>query len=120
MNGYGPNSAFIYQQYLNYSGGIHPTPEQFNMYLSNYYYYRQQQQQPVPIMYHYPQPPIMYPMPAPFVPIQNPESCVVEIKEQHVLQPNPVKDNRRNCELNMNCKDIYCLNFHHPRFSVNK
>ena len=120
MNGYDPNSAFIYNHYLTYSGGIHPTPEQYNTFANNYYYYRQQQ---VPLMYHFPppQPHMMYQMPH-FIPIQQPipDACVVEISDQNILQPNPLKDNRRNCELNMNCKDIYCLNFHHPRFSGNK
>ena len=86
---------YIYNQYLRCSNGIHPTPEQYNIFVYNYYYIYQRQQ----------------------IPQINPDTnlntnsdpCIVEIKD-------PLKDNRKNCELNMNCKDIYCLNFHHPRF----
>ena len=84
--------GFLYSQYLMYSGGIHPTYDQYNYFVNNYFL-RQQ-----------PYIPQMYNLPPHFIPITNHQ---------------PVKQNRHNCELNMTCKDAYCLNFHHPGI-VNK
>jgi hypothetical protein len=107
MNSYDPNTAYIYNQYLIQSNGIHPSPIQFHTFAQNFYYYYQNQQmqyyQPIQMQY--------YQIP------QNQENFVIDVKQsEHTLQTS-TKVNR-NCNLNMECKDISCLLFHHP--SLNK
>jgi hypothetical protein len=115
MNMYDPNSPYIYNQYLIYTGGIHPTPEQYNRFAHNFYYFHHNQQ-----MYH------MYSMPQPMlqpIPQQTyqdtsketsqDENFIIDVKQpEHTMHPS-TKVNR-NCKLNMQCRDKTCLFFHHP------
>lgn len=114
MNVYDPNGAYIYNQYLIYSGGIHPTTEQYHKFAQNFYYYQNQQMYPL-------YPPIQQPI-YQFQSQPNQENFIINVKQpEHTLQPttqtNKTQTNK-NCSLNMECKDIACLLFHHP--SLNK
>jgi hypothetical protein len=106
MNSYDPNGAYIYNQYLIQSNGIHPSPTQYHIFAQNFYYYQNHQMQyyqPVQMQY--------YQM------SQNQENFIIDVKQQeHRLQPT--NNTKKNCDLNMECKDISCLLFHHP--SLNK
>jgi len=100
MNSYDPNGYYIYNQYLIYSGGIHPTLDQYNRFAQNFYYY----QNPYIQMQYYQIP-------------QDQENFIINVKQpEHLLQPT--NNTKKNCDLNMECKDISCLLFHHP--SLNK
>lgn len=102
MNMYDPNVPYLYNQYLIYNGGIHPTPEQYHKFAYNFYYYQ------------YPQ---MYPLYPPIQQQPNQENFIIDVKQpEHILQPST--NVNRYCNLNMDCKDISCLLFHHP--SLNK
>lgn len=98
MNGYDQNGLYIYNQYLIQSNGIHPSPTQYYTFAQNFYYYQSQQMQ-------------YYQIP------QNQENFIINVKQpEHTLQStNNIK---KNCDLNMECKDTSCLLFHHP--SLNK
>jgi len=85
-------NPYMYNPYLTYSGGFYP---------QNYYYPSQQM------------PPQNYYYPPQFIPHQNQENFVIDVKQpEHQLQTT--SNANRNCKLNMECKDVNCVFFHHP------
>ena len=99
---YDPNGLYLYNQYLIYNRGIHPTPEQYHKFVQNFYYYQYPHMYPSYPVYQY-QP--------------NQENFIIDVKQpEHQLEPSTKLN--KNCNLNMDCKDTGCLLFHHP--SLNK
>jgi len=141
MSIYNGESAFIYNQYLIQSGGIHPTFDQFYAFSQTYYQYKRSMYMIQPTVYI----PI-YPVsqPAPMIcqtpefikptiktietipPMQDDsnEQCIIEVKPEEKYQqkiPNNFAFNKRyglknkdECNDGMSCKNVYCKYFHHP------
>ena len=91
----------IYNKYLYYSGGHHLDYNQYQQFVAhlNYQYYLQQNYQAQNYQAQN--------YPAQNYPVQNPQ-----VSNNLVLESNENK--KKYCINGMNCKNINCIEFHHP------